>query len=29
MTIDPRLRDKLLTGAPGVRIDHAGFLAKA
>jgi acyl-CoA thioester hydrolase len=24
--IDPLLRDKLLTGASGVRIDHAGYL---
>jgi acyl-CoA thioester hydrolase len=27
LVIDPGLRDKLLTGAPGVQIDHAGYLA--
>ncbi len=29
LPIDPSLRDKLLTGAPGVQIDHAGYLATA
>ena len=26
VTIDPQLHEKLLTGAPGVQVDHAGYL---
>ena len=29
VVIDPHLRDKLLTGVPGVQIDHAGYLASS
>ena len=29
VVIDPHLRNKLLTGAPGVQIDHAGYLANS
>jgi acyl-CoA thioester hydrolase len=29
MAVGPELREKLLAGAPGVQIDHAGYLARA